>query len=147
MKDAVGGSISLMFIAIFILLIAGYLALSLNYNKAFRAKNKIIKILEQNEAWDEDVKSQISDGLNELRYPSYNQLSMDGDGWSCQRGYCVKWIPSDNPKDAERYCGYFKVVTATKIDIPGIDSLMRGLDIFQVSGDTIKLDTPKEITT
>lgn len=145
MKDAVGGSISLMFIAVFILLIAGYLALSLNYNKAFRAKNKIIKILEQNETWDADVQSKISDGLNELRYPSYNNLDINGDGWSCQRGYCVKWIKDD--KNQEKNSGYFKVVTATKIDIPGIDRLMRSLDFFQVSGDTIKLYPPEEIKT
>ena len=144
MKDAVGGSISLMFIAVFILLIAGYLALSLNYNKAFRAKNKIIKILEQNEAWDGEVQSEISNSLNEIRYPSYNKLDMTGEGWACQRGYCVKWIPSENPEKAERYSGYFKVVTATKI---GIDRLMRSLDFFQVSGDTIKLYPPKVINT
>lgn len=143
MKDAVGWSTSIMFFATFILLIAGYLALSLNYNKAFRAKNKIIKILEQEEKYDESVKQKISESLNEIRYPSYNELNEPG--YNCSRGYCVKWV--ENTNDTERYSGYFKVVTATKIDIPGIDKLLTYLDFFKASGDTITLYPPNTIET
>ena len=41
MKDALGGIINIWFIAVFIVIISGYLAFSIQYNKAFRMKNEI----------------------------------------------------------------------------------------------------------
>lgn len=49
MKDAISGAMSLQIIVIFMLIVNGYLAFSVNYTKAFRVKNEIISIIEKNE--------------------------------------------------------------------------------------------------
>ena len=44
MREAFGGSWLLGFVALFIVLFSAYLAVSINYTKAFKAKNKIVSI-------------------------------------------------------------------------------------------------------
>ena len=44
MRDAIGGSVNLVIIVVFMLLVSGYLAFNINYTKAFKVKNKIILI-------------------------------------------------------------------------------------------------------
>ena len=48
MREAFGGSWLLGFVALFIVLFSAYLAVSINYTKAFKAKNKIVSIIEEN---------------------------------------------------------------------------------------------------
>ena len=47
MRDAFGGVANLAIIIVFLTLVSGYLALNVNYTKAFRVKNKIISTFEQ----------------------------------------------------------------------------------------------------
>ena len=46
MRDALGGTVVLMIIVIFIVFALGYMAFNVNYTKAFRMKNKIISVYE-----------------------------------------------------------------------------------------------------
>lgn len=46
MRDAIGGVVNIQIILVFIVIVSGYLAFSVNYTKAFRVKNKIITTLE-----------------------------------------------------------------------------------------------------
>ena len=52
MRDAIGGVVNVAFIAVFLVIVSGYLAFSVSYNKAFKVKNKIISILEQYEYYN-----------------------------------------------------------------------------------------------
>ena len=52
MKDALGGIVNIWFIAVFIVIISGYLAFSIQYNKAFRMKNEIIEAIEQCDGYE-----------------------------------------------------------------------------------------------
>ena len=45
MRDAIGGVFTLQIILVFVLLINGYMAYSVNYTRAFRVKNEIINII------------------------------------------------------------------------------------------------------
>ena len=47
MRDAIGGSVNLVIIVVFMLLVSGYLAFNINYTKAFKVKNKIISAYEE----------------------------------------------------------------------------------------------------
>ena len=51
MRDAIGGVFSLQIILVFVILINGYLAYSVNYTRAFRVKNEIINIVEESEGF------------------------------------------------------------------------------------------------
>ena len=67
MREAFGGSWLLGFVALFIVLFSAYLAVSINYTKAFKAKNKIINIIEQNEGMSKsvgDVRNKTDEELN-----------------------------------------------------------------------------------
>ena len=46
MRDAIGGLVSINIIIFFLFLVNGYLALSVNYTKATRMKNYIVKTIE-----------------------------------------------------------------------------------------------------
>ena len=49
MRDAFGGAFMIKIFLVFIIIYVGFTALSLNYAKAFKVKNKIIDYLEVNE--------------------------------------------------------------------------------------------------
>ena len=51
MKEAVGQTISLQVILVFMVFLNAFLAFSVNYTKAFRAKNGIIDLIEQHEGY------------------------------------------------------------------------------------------------
>ena len=42
MRDALGGTVVLVIIVVFIVIVSGYMAFNVNYTKAFRIKNKIV---------------------------------------------------------------------------------------------------------
>ena len=49
MKDAFGGIVNIVLVAIFLVIISGILGLVVNYTKAFRMKNVVISTIEQYE--------------------------------------------------------------------------------------------------
>ena len=49
MKDSIGAIPSLALVFMFIIIISGYLAFSVNYSKAFKMKSKIIDVLQEEE--------------------------------------------------------------------------------------------------
>lgn len=52
MRDAFGGAFMIKLFLIFIIIYVGFTAVSLNYAKAFKVKNKVISYLEDNEIID-----------------------------------------------------------------------------------------------
>ena len=44
MRDALGGTVTLVIIVVFIVIALGYMAFNVNYTKAFRMKDKIITL-------------------------------------------------------------------------------------------------------
>lgn len=143
MRDSIGGVVSIMFIGVFLLVVSAYLALSVSYNKAFRVKNKIIKILEQHENYDSETKSDIKKQLTDIGYRG-NNLELKCDDlykYYCSKdGYCIAWVSNDDQLNS----GYFRVTTSILIDIPILDRIS-GIKVFTVSGDTITLYPDKKI--
>ena len=77
MREAFGGSWLLGFVALFIVLFSAYLAVSINYTKAFKAKNKIINIIEQNEGMSKsvgDVRNKTDEELNKGKTTEFGQM-------------------------------------------------------------------------
>ena len=74
MKEAFGGTWIMGFVVLFIVLFSAYLAVSVNYTRAFKVKNKIVNIIEENEGFNTRSKERISTYLNEI---GYNTVQID----------------------------------------------------------------------
>lgn len=164
MRDALGGSFNIMFVAVFITLISGYLAFSVSYSKAFKVKNKIISIIEQYQGYDSPekrdiVNRKIEEYLDEIGYnrdikseesqARANKLKGPRD-WidGCKDGYCVSRTYVDAVTDSSgtvigSHTGkvkcYYTVVTFVNVPIPIFQNLLPYLSFFQTSGDTMTI--------
>lgn len=138
MKDAFGGIVNIVLVAIFLVIISGILGLVVNYTKAFRMKNVVISTIEQYEGasgcFDENggCAQRI---IEKSKTFGYHPTELAG---SCRRNgyesaydlFCYKRSDSDS---GNKYV--FTIVTQVDIDIPIINKIL-GLSIFQVHGDT-----------
>ena len=70
MREAFGGSWLFGFVALFIVLFSAYLAVSINYTKAFTAKNKIVSIIEENEGFSTSTGNVATKTDNDLQNSS-----------------------------------------------------------------------------
>ena len=151
MRDAIGGLVNVQIILVFIVLVSGYLAFSVNYTKAFRVKNKIITAIEQNEGDISAATSDNGDLWNYIRQVGYNpsfsrntqERIMDelGDGSACNvdLGFCYKENDFSTPTLTKKQ---YRVVTIISVDIPIIKQIMESINFFKVSGDTKTIIIP-----
>ena len=150
MRDAVGGVFNITFIAIFLVIVSGYLAFSVSYNKAFKVKNKVISVLEQYQHVNDTSKGKIIDYMNSIGYNASDITSYSGDknsndgcSWICPtdlRGVCYKWHQDTDSGNAGLSKGYFSVRTAVDIDIPIFNKFLPFMNFFQTSGDTMTIN-------
>lgn len=152
MKDALGGIINIWFIAVFIVIISGYLAFSIQYNKAFRMKNEIIKAIEQCDGYESGTSQNcaqeiITSYMKQIGYsvPSWTWNECRGDS-DCLQGDGF-WVKRHKVSDSStRELGsqyYYTVATAVNTDIPVFRNIMPSMDIFQVSGNTRRITIRK----
>lgn len=141
MRDAFGGTFMIKLILIFIAIYIAFMAVALNYAKAFRVKNKIIDIIEQNEGIDDynDTNGVLGDINTYLNTVSY-YVSLDNieasnrDNKHCyQRGYCIEeYSIKLNDIDSK----YYKVTTYIRINFPFF-----GLNFtIPIQGETRKIE-------
>ncbi|MBO7079365.1 MAG: hypothetical protein J6W64_06100 [Bacilli bacterium] len=139
MKDAFGGIVNIVLVAIFLVIVSGILGVVVNYTKAFRMKNVVISTIEQYEGAEGCFGNTSATGCQEKiqekaksfgYYPTELRCS-ELDGYkSAYNLFCYKRVDSDSGKNY-----VFTVITQVDINIPIINKLM-GLSIFQVHGDT-----------
>ncbi len=98
MRDAFGGIVNIVIIVVFLVIVSGYMAYTVNYTKAFRVKNKIISTFEQYEDACATGGSPSSNSCNKviadyMKQVGYSQVSQTmPDGWTCPQGmgYCFR---------------------------------------------------------
>jgi len=134
MKEAVGGTFMIYVLLIFLAVYITFVAVALNYAKAFRVKNSVIDIIEQNEGMDESdfnsregnintgVTGQINAKLKDYNY--YINLSSNEVDKYCGKeenhfglGYCINSKSNDLGRE------YYQVVTFVQIKFPFLDNL------------------------
>lgn len=152
MRDAMGGTWLTGLVIIFIFLFAGFLAYSISYTKAFRAKNEILNLIERNEGFttsNNNLDNITDDALsrdtsvegkafNYIKSLGYNYAVFDGTNDPCSRnnmgakqkgGYClIKYCP----KAGESEKVYYKVTTFIALSIPIINVTVK----LPISGET-----------
>ncbi len=141
MRDALGGIVNIQFILIFIVLVSSYLAFSVNYTKAFRAKNRVIDIYEayDGELENEGAQRKINTYLKKIGYnpaKSYITAMQNscGNNCECQNGYCIKRVAVDNKSGLNRE--YAEVTTMVSIDFPILNQLLPHVGFFKIQGST-----------
>ena len=143
MKEAIGQTISLQVILVFMIFLNAFLAFSVNYTKAFRVKNKVINEIEQNEGINNTSRTNIQNYTAKVGYTGKD----DGSSW--KNG--IKVVPvcvgsvgasgdCENPISGKKYRVYYSVTTSININVPIIGPIFRNasgdMNLLQVKGDT-----------
>jgi len=148
MRDSVGGTFMMYVFLIFLAVYITFVAVAFNYARAFRVKNKVIDIIEQNEGMSDadfsnlsgtnnvGVAGQINEYLNTINY-NVNLTSriQEGRGVCYDRGYCIQKISAVSDIDGVS-ASYYKVTTFVRLELPFLDL---GFTI-PVKGETRKIE-------
>ena len=126
MREAFGGAFTIKLMLIFLAIYIAFIAVALNYAKAFRVKNRIIDIIEQNEGRDsyDDTKEgsvigNINSYLNTVGYyvNLANIKNNNTENINCyDRGYCIEETTA--PVTDGITSKYYKVTTYININFP-----------------------------
>lgn len=156
MREAIGASWIMIIVMSFIALFSGYLALSINYSKAFRVKDGIIDRLEKHYGLNRDSMVDITQFINEIGYNSKGSCDMLESGFgidyvgvnqgmvnyrpfSGRYNYCISKVKAYNPS-GQLTAAYYKVVVFFSLSLPLLDNFSQ----FHVSGETININFPKD---
>ena len=145
MREAFGGSFTIKLMLIFLAVYVAFIAIALNYAKAFRVKNGVIDIIEQSEGIDDyiDVGSEssvikkIDDYLISIGYYvkgiDDKKCPITEYDYRGSRGYCLKSTSSviDNVETS-----YYKVTTFVRIELPFFNINMT----IPITGETRKIE-------
>ncbi len=102
MRESIGSTWILQLVIVFMLIFVAFLALSINYTKAFKIKNELISIIEKYEGATTDEQGSISIINNYLVYQGYHTMS------SCEEGsYGVKNLNSTSIDEAQAGTKYY----------------------------------------
>ena len=126
MREAFGGAFTIKLMLIFLAIYIAFIAVALNYAKAFRVKNRIIDIIEQNEGIDSyndtkegSVIGNINSYLNTVGYyvNLANIKNNNTENINCyDRGYCIE--ETSGLTNDGLTSKYYKVTTYININFP-----------------------------
>ncbi len=144
MKDAFGGIINMVFVALFLLIMIGVLGLVVSYTKAFKMKNLIISHIENFEAsgcFQEDTAcmKKIRASAEGIGYGS--RITCPTDFNKIDGLFCYKETISSNTDNhiSDRPISY-RIITQVDLDLPIISNIF-SINFFQVVGDTRVIET------
>ena len=165
MREAISGTWLFTIVIFFVLLFTAYLALSINYSKAYGVKNEIVEIIERRQGlW----RSSHNDGsvdeilayLRELGYRSSGTCpnnSSDDSEWigyladgsfypatgdrNTKYLFCVKRITGmkESEKGELPYSAYFRIKVFFQLDLPIFGDAFN----LTVTGDTATMSYPQ----
>lgn len=154
MRESIGSTWILQLIIVFMLIFVGFLALSINYTKAFKIKNEVVTIIEKYEGVSSEENGSIEIINNYLRYYNYQVMGACDEGFygiadlnntaavPAQQGqkyyYCIKRNSTGNATFPDRV--NYNVETFFQFNLPFIGDLFT----FRVSGSTIDINNPND---
>lgn len=117
MRDAFGGAFLIKVMLIFLGIYVAFMAVALNYAKAFKVKNYIINVIEQYEGVSEEAYNTINNYINGIGYnPALDPQDLSGQeclNGQYNRAYCIKQMYSDANRGT-----YYMVTTYMKFELP-----------------------------
>ena len=139
MRDAIGGAWLFGLVAIFIVIFSGYLAVSINYSKAFKIKDEVISMIETSEGMHGNTEPKIENYLNSSGYNVYGSCGTDrGTGLlpkstaeSDKFKYCVCKVKDSASKSGMEIYSY-EITVFFRLDLPVLGNIFT----FPVPGKT-----------
>jgi len=140
MREAIGGTWIMGIVIFFIILFSSYLAISVNYSRAFKVKNEIINVIEKYQGHSLDAQGDILDRLNTIGYFVFSTCTFGDNPWE-------GFSESSNGSGRYRYCvaafceqganvtmprAYYSVGVFFRLDLP----IFRDIFTFPVTGET-----------
>lgn len=154
LRQSIGSTWILQLVIIFMLIFVGFLALTINYTKAFKMKNEIVSMIEKYEGISSSEHGSISLINNYLRYYNYHTKGVCEEGYygindlnsssvSPANGknkyyYCVRKVNASDPTFITR--ANYEVVTFFQFNLPVIGDFFT----FRVNGKTIDINKPTD---
>lgn len=149
MRQSIGATWILQLVIIFMLIFVGFLALTINYTKAFKIKNELITIIEKYEGVTTGDNGSVALMNNYLRHNGYSIMGKCEAGYyglssldntaltpvseNSKYYYCVKKTNARSNTFNER--ANYEIVTFFKFNLPFLGDLFT----FQVNGNTIDI--------
>ena len=122
MRDAFGGAFMIKLMLIFLVIYVCFIAVALNYAKAFKAKNGIIDLIERYEGY-ENCQDLVNSYLSNIRYYVKSQsgdnaeYSKNNGNMTCyDLGYCIESFDDESGSN-------YIVTTFLEVNFFGFDSL------------------------
>ena len=142
MKEAIGNAFLTGLAIIFLSLIMLLLVYSLVYSKAYKAKNKIVSIIEKYDGWTAEAQAEVNQNLHSIGYTtghkndkcevltnedelSNNTITLIHEKETGDYDYCVYEVRTTRG-------AYYHIVTFMQFDIPIIGDYLS----FEVKGDS-----------
>ena len=143
MRDALGGTVTLVIVVFFIVFALGYIAFNVNYTKAFRMKDKIISLYEDYGGECLGLSSGCQDAISsyakELGYAVSGNLTCPKGYTPVNNLYCELKVEVGKDDDGKNFNPvskkYYKIITKINLDIPIISNIF-DFRFFYISGDT-----------
>lgn len=142
MRDAMGGTVALVIIVVFIVIALGYMAFNVNYTKAFRMKNKIISVYEDYDGnCLSDCRDSIKNYAKTIGYSTGNNMVCPNGYYNSDDIYCYQKVDASGGVSAEgiiddaKKKSYYRIITKMNVEIPIINNIL-DLRIFYITGDT-----------
>ena len=158
MREAIGGTWLFGLVLTFIVFFASFLAISINYSKAFNVKNNIVDLIGKYEGNNCNARKKINDYLRDVGYlvpgecpkintmvqgveNTYNYTGYDINGNPVASGekahYCISVDAIDEIEDHSGNVvnlgrKFYRVIVFFKIDLP----LVGNLTTFRIKGET-----------
>jgi len=151
MREAIGGTWLFGLVLTFIVFFASFLAVSINYSKAFKVKNDIVDLISKYEGNNCNAREKISNYLSQTGYLVLN--SCDGDdgytyigyrlegnpvGIGNKAYYCISTDSTDDTTVVDK--NFYRVKIFFKIDLPIVGDLFT----FPIKGETESIPFPKD---
>lgn len=151
MRESIGSAYIFAICLTFIILFTAYLAISVNYSKAFRIKSNIVSMIEENEGYSGGLEEKIVNYLVSEGYTASGKCEAflganNGyyDGWKLVKeikisnystrdsNACIYMRTSRTSDDIARCNSYYKVIAFFKFNLPVINYF----SAFKVGGET-----------
>ena len=134
MREAIGNSFFTTISIVFLLLIMSLLVASLTYSKAYKAKNKVVAVIEKYNGWTDAARNEVDQDLFRMGYKTntnnntcrqIENMTLVHDTRAGVYDYCVYRVSSGRGE-------YYHSVTFMHFDVPIVGQYLN----LEVKGDS-----------
>ncbi|MDD2505071.1 MAG: hypothetical protein PHF21_02225 [Bacilli bacterium] len=137
MREAIGGTWIFGIVVTFIVLFSSYLAISVNYSKAFKVKNDMVSVIEEYEGYNDNSQQKIERILSGNGYAVRGPCKSHEQGIDGSAGkykYCIHCVEKNDSLKKS----YYTVKVFFRLDLPVIGDIFT----FPVTGSTKTIHFP-----